>query len=206
MVLYTVYKVSYVTSAGSARSYIGYTGNVSARRAWHEKQPPAWMKPRKGAVLEFVCLETGIQTKECARAAEALYAARAISQDPLLVRGGPWVKPTLAEGALDEVRAVAAMKSYMSMDAYAQSNPNGNLQKHLQGLEFVPAKEAQPSDSVVRGASVLKRKASGTPGNRNRKDQLERGVLKRPSAYFTRVHRGKDPAAARANEYAKRQR
>ena len=98
MVLYTVYKVSYVTSAGSARSYIGYTGNVSARRAWHEKQPPAWMKPRKGAVLEFVCLETGIQTKECARAAEALHAARAISKDPLLVRGGPWVKAHAGRG------------------------------------------------------------------------------------------------------------
>ena len=206
MVLYTVYKVSFVTSAGSVRSYIGYTGNVSARRAWHDKEPPAWMKPRKGAVLQFMCLETGVQTKECARAAEALHAARAISKDPLLVRGGPWVKPTLAEGALDEARAVAAMKSYMSMDAYAKAHPNGNLERHLQGLDFIPAKEAQPNDPVARGAMVLKRKASGTPGNRSRKDQLERGVLKRPSAYFTRLHRGKDPSAARTKEYAKRQR
>ena len=206
MVAYTVYKVSYVTRAGSVRSYVGYTGNVSARRGWHDKQPPAWMKPRKGAVLKFVCLETGIQTKECARAAEALHAARAIAKDPLLRRGGPWVKPTLAEGGLDEARAIAAMRSYMSMHAYAQSHPSSNLQKHLQGLHFAPAREAQPHDPVARGAIVCKRKTSGTPGNRSRRDQLERGALKRPSAYFARVHRGTDAAAARAKEYAKRRR
>ena len=164
------------------------------------------MKSRAGADLEFAILESGIASKELALAAEALRAARAITKSPLLVRGGPWLKPTLAEGWESEVKAVAAMRSYMAMHAYAEANPGGNLYRHLQGLHFLRASEAPQENATARGASVVRRKASGTPGNQNRKSQLERGVLKRPSAYLTRVHRGIDAKAARKKENAKRQR
>ena len=122
----------------------------------------------------------------------------------MLVRGGPWLRPTLAEGWEDEVKAIAAMKSFMAMHAHAEANPGSNLRKRLQGLTFLRPSEAPQGRATARGACVIKRNSSGAPGNRSRKAQLERGVLKRPSAYFTRVHRGTDAMAARIKENAKR--
>ena len=76
---------------------------MDVRKHWHSKKPPAWMKPRKTA-LNFEVVEVGLNTKEDALAAEALHSARALAREPDRARGGPWVKPTLPEGALDRDR------------------------------------------------------------------------------------------------------
>lgn len=200
-----MYKATYKTQRGSLRSYIGYTGNVDVRRWWHSKKPPAWMKPEEGEAVKFEVLEADIKSKPVALAAEALHAARAIDQAPKLVRGGPWVKPTLAEGWEEEVQAVARMRSYMVMKEFAQTRPCGNLSQHLHGLTFTAASDAAEGEDVCRGAHIrVYRKSSGVSGNKSRKSQLKRGVLKRPSAYHVRVHRGIDARAARRRETANR--
>ena len=89
MVLFNVYQAAYTTGAGSRRRYIGFTRDVNLRKAWHKKKPPAWMKPRVGNKLEFTVLESSIPSRELARAAEAIWAARKIQEKPLLTRGGP---------------------------------------------------------------------------------------------------------------------
>ena len=76
---------------------------MDVRKHWHSKKPPAWMKPLKTA-LNFEVVEVGLNTKEDALAAEALHSARALAREPDRARGGPWVKPTLPEGALDRDR------------------------------------------------------------------------------------------------------
>ena len=131
---------------------------------------------------------------------------------PKLCRGGPWLlKTPLQSDWLQEVNKVASMTSFMAMHSLSLQNPQGNLYKHLQGLNFTKSSEAKPEMPVHRGASVTKKRRSGSPGtvsgkpgNDSRKSQLRRGVLKRPSADLTRLHRGQDAQECRRRENAKR--
>ena len=74
MVLFTVYQAAFTTGAGSKRIYVGYTGSVELRKIWHKCKPPAWMRPRAGEKLEVTALESGIPSRDLARAAEAIWA------------------------------------------------------------------------------------------------------------------------------------
>ena len=56
--------------------------------------------------------EAGLRSKEDSLAAEALHSARAVTAAPELARGGPWVKPTLPDGALEEAAAAARKRSF----------------------------------------------------------------------------------------------
>ena len=131
---------------------------------------------------------------------------------PDLCRGGPWLlKTPLQSDWFEEVQAVAKMTSFVAMHEYSLKNPQGNLYRHLQGLDFVKTNQAKPGMVVHRGAAVVKKPRSGgksmksgRPGNWSRKDQLDRKVLKRPSAEYTRLHRGKDPVECRRRENQKR--
>ena len=206
MVGFTVYQAAYTTRAGSQRFYIGYTASVDLRKFWHQMEPPAWMKPRVGDKLEVIALESGIPSRELARAAEAIWAARKIKQKPLLTRGGPWAKPTWKDSWTEEVAKVSVMRSILQLGAYAEQQPKSSpLHNHLDNLSFHAASEAKRSEAVCRGA-VARRvvRKSGTPGNKNRASQIRRGVLKRGSAWHRRVHRGKYQKRARKRETLKR--
>ena len=90
---YLVYAVSFVTSRGTKRCYIGCTSSLDVRRHWHEKRPPAWMRAAgKQATFQYEVLEEGLSNKGEALAAEALWAARRIKKNPQTARGGPLVK------------------------------------------------------------------------------------------------------------------
>lgn len=205
MVRYIVYKVYFTTKKGTRRSYVGYTRSVDLREQWHKMKPPAWVKPRKqDSDLKFEILEQDIQNSETALALEALHAARHIAGSPDTCRGGPWLKPTMPDLSwLQEVRDVARMTSLMSVSNYAAKSPDGNLSHHLKDLEFVKP-DAAPQATPVRRAVVIRKSRSGTPGNRNRADQVRRGTLKAAGGSLRRSHRGKIPKDRRAVETSKR--
>ena len=111
-----MYLATYKTQCGTSRQYVGYTRCLDARKHWHRKKPPSWMKPGEGE-FKVKTLEVGLKTKGDALAAEALHAARAVTRAPGLARGGPWVKPTLPTGALAEAQAAAWLRSFAHLFA-----------------------------------------------------------------------------------------
>ena len=100
---YSVYKARFKTERGTYRAHVGHTRNLNLRKHRHRKKPPAWLKPKAGEPT-FSVLEEELQTKEDVPASEALHSARILVASPELARGGPWVKPTLPDGALEEAR------------------------------------------------------------------------------------------------------
>jgi hypothetical protein len=204
MVLYCVYRATYKTRRGTRRAYIGYSGNLDVRKYWHKVRPPAWMKPQRDDTLDVVILEPGIKSVGLARAAEAMYAAREILKAPQHTRGGPWLKPAWGNDWRRELEAVSKIRSISKLSEYAETNPEGNVQQHLKNFSYHPSREAVEGEATCRGACARRVKRSGTPGNQSRKAQVGRGVLKRPSAYYVRIHRGVDAPAARKKENAKR--
>ena len=202
---YSVYRASYKTVKGTWRDYLGYTPALDLRLWWHKNKPPAWMRCR-GSEITLTVVENGLATKAEALACEALHAARAVTRSPLVARGGPWVRPTLPEGALEEAAAVAKCSSFGALFAQAKATPGSLLSKHLRGLDFTPAAKCFCGERVYRGGHVerLKKQKSGTNGYRSRKSQLERGVLKKPSARLERLRRGTNPKKRRAEEQKKR--
>lgn len=208
MVLYSVYKASFRTQKGTLRHYIGYSGWVDVRRGFHESDPGAWMKPMAGGVIDFCILESGIPSLGMARACEALHAARAIKKDRWCSRGGPWAKEELHKGWEKAVDEVARCRSLAQLSCLAEQDRRSALYRHLKGLTFVAAGAEDDEEDTWRGAVEVKRRVgnSGCPGNVSRRSQRKRGILKRPSAWHERVHRGTDPKAARRRETANRQR
>ena len=199
---YCVYRARYKTVRGTWRDYIGYTPALDLRLWWHKNKPPAWMRCRGGEIALSV-LENGLVTKAEALACEALHAARAVARAPLVARGGPFVRPTLPAGALEEAVAVAKCRNFNSLFAQAEASPGSLLSKHLKGLDFTPAKHCMFA-RVYRGGHVERKKKSGTTGYMSRKSQLDRGVLKKPSAKLERLRRGTNPKERRADEQKKR--
>jgi hypothetical protein len=200
---YCVYRVSFRTQRGTARTYIGYTGCADVRRAYHNSNPPAWLKcKQRESELKFDVLEDNIPSREAALAVEALFAARAIAAEPDTARGGPWAKPTLTSDMFLEIQAVSKLRGLISLQSVAHSEPHGRLYRHLRDLRF-----EDPSDVaaklVCRGAHVVKGR-SGTRGNENRKQQLREGKLTRGTPYWRRVKRGRDPNERRAEENRRR--
>lgn len=174
--IYLIYAVSFVTRKGTKRTYVGYTPSLDLRRFWHRQKPPAWMKAAgKTAVFKYEILEDGIPSKCAALAAEALWAARRIWRHPDLVRGGPWVKPTLTPDMLSEICTVAACKAFMTLSSLADANPAGLLHKHLQDLAFSGNTDAFRGADIVWGKN--RSGSTGEPGNQSRKKQLARGIL-----------------------------
>ena len=202
---YLLYLATYKTQCGTSRQYVGYTRCLDARKHWHRKKPPSWMKPREGE-FKVKTLEVGLKTKGDALAAEALHAARAVTRAPGLARGGPWVKPTLPTGALAEAQAAARLRSFAQLFKLAEENPSGLLAKHLKDLAFVPA-GAQAASGGSRGGSVARKRKSGRSGctgYQSRKAQLERGDLKLGTPYLERLRRGTEPKKRRAEEQMRR--
>ena len=186
---YLIYKATFTTKKKTKRSYIGYTGNLNLRKMWHELKKPVWMKPKESKSSTIEVLEDGIPSKDHALAMEAIHAARAIKKDSKRVRGGPWLRPTLDEGWKAEVEAVARMTQPWQLSVFAEAQPRSRLRRHLEGLTFLRAGEEEEGDCVWRGAVVKKRRSgrstkSGIPGNASRKDQVRRGVLKKPGAWL----------------------
>ena len=99
--------------------------------------------------------------------------------------------------------SVAKCSSFGALFAQAKATPGSLLSKHLRGLDFTPAAKCFCGERVYRGGHVerLKKQKSGY---RSRKSQLERGVLKKPSARLERLRRGTNPKKRRAEEQKKR--
>ena len=161
------------------------------------------MKPQRDDTLHVVILEAGIHSVGLARAAEAMHAAKEILKAPQYTRGGPWLKPAWGKEWRRELEAVSKIRSIRKLSEYAEANPGGNVQQHLKNFSYHPSREAVKGEATCRGACARVRR-SGTPGNQSRKAQMRRGILKRPSAYEVRIHRGVDASAARRKENAKR--
>ena len=93
---YQVYRIGYWTKKGTWRVYIGYTGQEDVRKASHKRMPPGWVKCRAPCCeAQWRTLESDVVGEQMALALEAFHASRAIVAEPLTVRGGPCVKPTL---------------------------------------------------------------------------------------------------------------
>ena len=206
-VMFSVYQARYVTTRGTLRDYLGYTGCVDQRVGFLKGSPPAFMRAmaEANAELKVKVLESGLATKAAARAVEALLAARAIAKAPRHTRGGPWSKPgPLGVAVLAEVRAVASCRSLVALAAVAEEFPGGPLWRHLRDLKFARAAVAPRGADTVRGAYVYKPKKSGTPGNTSRRRRLTQGKLKRGTLAHQRSHRGRDPTACRQRETGRR--
>ena len=209
--MFLVYRVRFTTARGTVRYYVGYTRCLAQRRRLLLADPPDFLKAmrKKGAQLDIETLEDNVSTKALALALEALHAARAIAENPRCSRGGPWSKVgPLSAVALQEIRRVASCRALMPLHAIAMERPSGALAAHLQDLKFVKASLAPKGAPAVRGACVTKVKKagrSGTPGNVCRRNQVRRGTLKPGSARHAQLHRGREPAARRSQEHARRQ-
>ena len=149
--------------------------------------------------------------EQMALALEAFHASRAIVAEPLTVRGGPWVKPTLPKDEDAKIFLVSTMR-LAALLAYAESRDSELLWRHMKNLRFGPAEDAPNGSVVQRGVFVVRKKKSGKAtksgpcGCRSRRDRVQRGVLKRPSAEHKVSHRGRDPQARRRDETAMRSR
>ena len=207
MVNYKIYRVQFETRLGTKRVYIGHTKVICLRKNWAEKKPPAFMGCRNPKDLDYVIIEENIATKAQALALEAYYAARYIVAEPDLCRGGPWSNPTLSDCQKDELQAASRCCSLFALSQLAESNKRGSLYRHLKDLVFVKPEDATPVEKIVRGAVVRKRKSNGRSGPcgcRYRKKAVQNGVVKRPSAHFTRLKRGVDYRARRDSEQERR--
>ena len=203
---YSVYKARFKTERGTYRTHVGHTRNLNLRKHRHRKKPPAWLKPKAGEPT-FSVLEEGLQTKEDALASEALHSARVLVASPELARGGPWVKPTLPDGALEEAKTAARVRSFRELFSLAQGNKKGLLWKHLKDLEFVPAAQRPSGRTATRGGCVVRKKKSGRSGctgSQSRKKQLAECKLQLGTAYLERLRRGIQPKERRAAEQKKR--
>ena len=198
-----MYEILFRTLLGSTRVYIGYTSDLGARKRWHKLLPKKFAKCMAAGSARFRVLESGLASVGCARAVEALWAARAINNQPTNARGRPWLLPTLAGGWQAEVKAVARARSLTTLRAIADTNPRGNLYRHLRGLVFLRASEAPEDAPVTRGAFVFKSR-SGVPGNAYRARLVRKGS--KTPAQLQRLHRGQNPKTTRARETAKRSR
>ena len=205
--MFSVYRARCLTTRGTLRDYLGYTGCVDQRVGFLKCSPPAFMRAMAAASgeLKVTVLESGLATKAVARAVEALLAARAISKAPRHTRGVPWSKPgPLGTDVLAEVRAVASCRSLAAVAAVAEKFPGGPLWKHLRDLKFARAAVAPQGAVTVMGAYVYKPKKSGTAGNKSRHRRLAQGKLKRGTLAHKRSHRGRDPTACRQRETGRR--
>ena len=81
--------------------------------------------------------------------------------------------------------------------------PNSSLSKHLADVAF---DRDEKTGRIVAMPKARRSGSSGKPGNYSRKQQVRRGVLRRPSAYYKQLHRGLDPVETRRKESAKRSR
>jgi len=195
---HVVYKLSYKTTWGARRIYIGYTANKEWRMVWHKVKANSWNLHRgRKSDLKWAVLESQIDSKPRALALEAFHAARAVAAEPGVARGGPYARPTLTKAMLDEARLVSGMR-LAAMMAFGVANPDGPLGLHLKDMSFT--RSARPGQRGV----VVKRRRSGADGASSRRSQMARGSLKRKSAHERRVHRGVDPKAARRRETARR--
>ena len=165
------------------------------------------MRCRDPRELSYTIIEDGIETKAQALALEALYAARHIMAEPDICRGGPWSNESLSDNQKDELQAASRCNSLYKLYELAESDKRGSLYRHLKDLEFIKPDDAPSSTTVVRGAVIRVRKSSGKSGpcgSKYRRAAVEAGVLKRPSAHFSRLKRGGNYDERRAAEQQNR--
>ena len=194
MAKHTVYYASFTTKRKTCRGYIGMTKCLKVRKAYLSKKPPSWMKCRGKSELCVSELETDLDGRACALAAEAWYAAKRIVLDRKIVRGACWSKPTLTDEMLAECRKVAKLASWRQVPELLDIP---RLQKHLKDIQYHAT------------TGQLRKNNSGAPGNAYRKKIKRediRGVLKRPAGKdkLRKLHRGADPKARRREETARR--
>ena len=99
-------------------------------------------------------------TKEKALAGEALAAARFISEQPDLARGGPWCRARLSKSDFEEMAKVLKCSTLQQV---SEIPGHGPLEKHLQDLAF-GRRAWQPRPAVgvsTRPSGSQKRKRKG---------------------------------------------
>ena len=118
---YQVYRIGYWTKKGTWRVYIGYTGQEDVRKVFHKRMPPGWVKCRAPCCeAQWRTLESDVVGEQMALTLEAFHASRAIVAEPLTVRGGPWVKPTLPKDEDAKMFLVSTMR-LAALLAYPES-------------------------------------------------------------------------------------
>jgi hypothetical protein len=202
--IYTVYKLFFFTRKGSRREYVGYTGQIATRMAFHKRKPPAWVKCRKaGAELKFRVLEKDVASKNLALALEAYHACRAIAAKPHAARGGPWVRPTLPDVELGRIRVLAGM-SLRSLLEYGAAKRSKLLHEHLAELRFGRLADAPIGAATARGVYVAPSRSgrSGVCGRKARSARMRRGLVA-GSDVHVQLKRGTQPQARRRAENLK---
>ena len=209
---YVVYKLMFQTRAGSSREYVGFTGCLDVRLAFHKRQPPAWVRCRKvpGDALEWEILERTVASKALALALEAYHACRLIAARPHAVRGGPWVRPTLPKGEMACILELATVRLATMLQRGADDDST-LLHRHLRGLRFGPSAEAPQGAATARGVFVCASRSgisrqSGACGSRDRARRILADSLQRGSAAHVRSKRGVCPRQRRLVENRKRRR
>lgn len=179
-------------------------------KVYHKQKPPYWLRCASKSAkkrLRYKVLEDNIPTLELALASEAIHAARSISAEPTIARGGPWSKKTLNSEMIHECHQVATISSVMQLQKLASQNPEGRLARHLADLTFERASEAPNGTPTHRGAYVVKKRKSGqsgVPGNATRKRLLREKRLRRGTDEWRRAKRGVDVAERRELEQSHR--
>ncbi len=107
---YCVYRLRYRTKWNAPRVYIGYTGFGEWRKVWHEVKANSRNVHRDpDCDLEWSVLEDRVESKPLALALEAFHAARAVTAEPSVARGGPYARLTLTKLMREEAWLVHRM-------------------------------------------------------------------------------------------------
>lgn len=187
MVIYGVYRASFKTEEGTTRWYLGYTGFRDRRRRQLQQKggefQPAYLKAGCDDFV-FQIISDGMTSKGVARAVEALKTAQHW-KTCRNTRGGPWLRPTLLDTELTELRAAARCETLADLFNVASNYPSGKLNAHLRNLDYKDQGSPSVSSGLIK--AVLKRTSQASSSS---------VVLKQPSQAPPRFVKPR-PAAAK---------
>ena len=152
----SVYRATFNTDRGTARSYTGVTANPALREMTLQKPgpfQPAWAKAGCHN-FKFKLVVSGIYEKVPALMMEALLAAKDVQAHPHTARGGPWCKVSLSAKDRAEVEALAACGTVEEATKVIDEIPHGSLATHLGDVKFVGKEangDAQPATPSCQG-------------------------------------------------------
>ena len=144
-------------------------------------------------------LETGLSSLAVALTREAVLSAREIAKSPFLSRGGPWSHPAkLTETQLTEAEKVAECNTPEEVLELCTDGRTA-LSRHLANVSFC----TETVENVQR-VSLRTSNRSGTPGNKVRRDHLDKERYKQNDELHQQAQRGKDAKARREAETERR--
>lgn len=180
MVNYSVYRAAFKTKKGTKRRYVGYSGFPLRRKRQLQQKggefQPAYLKAGCED-FDFQIIADGITNKGTAMAVEALQAALHWKTFPN-TRGGPWLRPTLLDSELTELRSAARCETLADLFHVASDYPDGKLNAHLRNLDYKPtsccqAAKGQKQTSQASSSGVKPKHAASASGVK-----LKRAVAK----------------------------